>query len=151
MKKSLGNKRKEVSESQAHEIFEIYESFEEGEFSKIYPNKFFGYTKVIVEQPLVEEGVVKTDRNGNPKPDVFKRNQERVPLSDSVEEYYEREVQPHLPDSWLDRSKDRIGYEINFTKYFYKFIPLRSLEEIIADLQQIDMEIEGLSRELVSG
>ena len=151
MKKSLGNKRKEVSESQAREIFEIYESLEEGEFSKIYPNKFFGYTRVVVEQPLVEEDAVKTDRYGSPKPDTSKRDQERVPLSDSIEKYFLREVQPHLPDSWLDRSKDKVGYEINFAKYFYKFTPLRTLEEIVADLWQIDLEIENPSTELVSG
>ena len=150
MKKSLGNKRKEVAESHTHELFKIYESFTEGEFSKIYPNEFFGYTKVVVEQPLIEEGVVKTDRHGNPKPDSTKRDHERVPLLDDIENYFEREVQPHLPDSWLDRSKDKIGYEINFTKYFYKFKPLRSLEEISADLREIDIEIENLSKELAS-
>ena len=107
MKKSLGNKRKEVAESHTHELFKIYESFTEGEFSKIYPNEFFGYTKVVVEQPLIEEGVVKTDRHGNPKPDSTKRDHERVPLLDDIENYFEREVQPHLPDSWLDRSKDK--------------------------------------------
>ena len=151
MKKSLGNKRKEVSESHAHELLKIYESFEEGEFSKIYSNEFFGYTRVVVEQPLVEDGVVKTDRSGNPRPDPSMRDQERVPLSDCIEEYFEREVKPHVPDSWLDRSKDRSGYEVNFNKYFYKFTPLRSLEEIVADLKQIDMEIESLSKELVNG
>ena len=150
MKKSLGNKRKEVAESHTHELFKIYESFTEGEFSKIYPNEFFGYTKVVVEQPLIEEGVVKIDRHGNPKPDSTKRDHERVPLLDDIENYFEREVQPHLPDSWLDRFKDKIGYEINFTKYFYKFKPLRSLEEISADLREIDIEIENLSKELAS-
>lgn len=148
MKKSLGNKRREVVESQTLELFDIYESFMEGEFSKIYPNEFFGYTKVVVEQPLIEEGVVKKDRRGNPRPDSNKRDHERVPLLDNIEKYFESEVQPHLPDSWLDRSKDKVGYEINFTKYFYKFNPLRSLEEISVDLREIDSEIENISKEL---
>ena len=151
MKKSLGSKRKEVSQVHRRELFQIYESFAEREFSKIYSNDFFGYTKVTVEQPLVENGVVKTFKSGKPKPDSKKRDYERVPLTESVEHYYEREVRPHLSDSWLDRRKDKIGYEINFSKYFYKFTPLRSLEEIASDLKIIDEEIEQLSMELVGG
>ncbi len=151
MKKSLGNKRKEVSEAQYRRLFEIYESCAEGEYSKIYSNAFFGFTRVVVEQPLIENGVVKTYKSGKPKPDTKKRDYERVPLTESVEQYYEREVRPHLSDSWLDRKKDRVGYEINFSKYFYRFKPLRPLEEITADLRTLDEEIEELSMELVSG
>lgn len=84
----------------------------------------------------------------NPKPDTSKRGNERVSLSESIEEYYEREVKPHLPNSWMDRSKDKIGYEINFTKYFYKFTPLRSLDEISKDLRSLDEEIQRLSTEM---
>lgn len=151
MKKSLGSKRKEVSEVHTRELFQIYDSFAEGEFSKIYWNEFFGYTKVIVEQPLVENGVVKTYKSGKPKPDSKKRDYERVPLTESVEQFYENEVRPHLSDSWLDRRKDKVGYEINFSKYFYKFTPLRSLEEITSEIKKIDEEIEQLSMELVGG
>ena len=71
-----------------------------------------------------------------------------MPLTDSVEEYFEREVKPHLPDAWMNRAKDRVGYEINFSKYFYKFTPLRSLEEISFDLKVLDAEINELSMEL---
>ena len=150
MKKSLGNKRKEISESQSEELQHVYEAFEEGEFSKIYSNKYFGYTKVTVEQPLVEDNRIINDKSGKSKPDSKKRDNERVPLTDSVEEYFEREVKPHLPDAWMNRSKDRIGYEINFGKYFYKFTPLRSLEEISFDLKVLDTEINELSIELSS-
>lgn len=244
MKKNLGAKGKSINDAQIQTLFEIYQNNQESEFCKIYPNHFFGYTKVVVEQPLIEDGELKTDRQGNPKPDTSKRDHERVPLSDSVEDYYEREVKPHLPDlsaplpragkycvyvlkcaddsfykgqtndihrrldehqlekvsstakhlpvelvhwevfdsrekavkrekylksgkgrewlenqyvagklkamerhagSWMDRSKDRIGYEINFTKYFYKFTPLRSVEEIAQDLKTLDDEINQLS------
>ena len=106
MKKSLGNKRKEVSPIQRDQILNLYLNFEEGEKSQIHPNEFFGYTKVQVEQPVVDNGSVVTDRWGNPKPDTSKRHHERVPLLDDIDQYYEREVQPHLPDSWMDRSKD---------------------------------------------
>ena len=102
----------------------------------------------MVEQPLIENGELKKDRQGNPKPDTSKRDNERVSLSENIEDYYEREVKPHLPDSWMDRSKDKIGYEINFTKYFYKFAQLRGLEDIFRDLENLDDEIKKLSIEV---
>lgn len=148
MRKNLGDKGKYITEEQKDQLFNIYQKFEENEFCKIYPNSFFGYTKVVVEQPLIENGELKKDRQGNPKPDTSKRDNERVSLSESIEDYYEREVKPHLPDSWMDRSKDKIGYEINFTKYFYRFTPLRSLEEISKDLKSLDDEIQQLSMEM---
>ena len=149
MKKSLGNKRKEIAESHIEDFRKLYDAFSESEFSKIFPNKFFGYTRVTLEQPLVDEvGVIVTDKNGTPKADTQKRDYERVPLSRTVEEFFETEVKPHLRDAWMDRSKDMIGYVINFNKYFYKFTPLRSLEEISSDLQVLDEEIKQLSLEL---
>ena len=144
MKKSLGSKRKEISIEQSDQLFNIYKSFEEGEFSKIYSNNFFGYTKVVIEQPLKENGVVVTNKKGELTPDSSKRDNESLPLSEDINEYFKKEVQPHLRDSWMDRSKDKIGFEINFTKYFYNYKSLRSLEEIITELNQIDTEIESL-------
>ncbi len=148
MRKNLGDKGKYITEEQIQELFEIYQNNEENEFCKIYSNRFFGYTKVVVEQPLIEDGYIKTDKKGNPKPDTSKRDSERVLLSENVDEYYNREVKPHIPDAWMDRSKDKIGYQINFTKYFYKFTPLRSLEDISQDLKSLDDEIKHLSMEM---
>ena len=124
-------------------------NFQESEFCKIYPNEFFGYTKVTIEQPTIENGNVVPDKQGNPQPDTKKRDYERIPLSDNIDEYYEREVKPHLPDSWIDLSKNNIGYEINFTKYFYKHKPLRSLSDISQDLLKLDKETEGLMKEIL--
>ncbi len=148
LRKNLGNKGKYISEEQSQQLFKIYQNNEENEFSKIYPNNFFGYTKLIVEQPVIEDGETKTDKKGNLKPDTSKRDTEQVPLSESIENYYEREVRSNLPNSWIDRSKDKIGYEINFTKYFYKFTPGRGLEEISNDLKTLDDEIQKLSLEM---
>ena len=149
MKKNLGDKGKYLSDDQIQTLFDIYQSNKEGDFCKIFPNEFFGYTKIVVEQPLIENGAIKTDKKGNPKPDKNKQDSERVPLIQNVDEYYQRELQPHLPDSWVDRSKDKIGYEINFTKYFYKFTPLRPLEEITQDLKSLDDQIKQLSMEII--
>jgi len=150
MKKSLGNKRKEITEEDRSFLLEHYLNFENNEFSNIYPNDFFGYTKVTIEQPLMENGKIIKDKTGNPKSDTSKRDYERVPLLDNIEDYYQREVKPHLPDSWMDREKDKVGYEINFTKYFYKYKPLRSLKEITQDLLKLDEEIEGKMKEILS-
>jgi len=148
MKKNLGDKGRYITEEQKDRLFSIYQKFEKNEFCRIYPNSFFGYTKVVVEQPLVENGEIKTDRQGKTKPDSSRRDNERIPLSESIENYFEQEVKPHLPEAWMDRSKDKIGYEINFTKYFYKFTPLRSLDDIAKDLKSIDDEIKQLSLEV---
>ncbi len=150
MRKNLGDKGKYINDEQIQQLFEIYQGNKENEFCKIYPNNFFGYTKIIVEQPLIVDGDMKKDKHGNPKPDTSKRDTERVPLSESIDYYYDREVKSHLPESWMDRSKDKIGYEINFTKYFYQFTPLRSLEEISSDLKTLDDEIQKLSLEMTN-
>ena len=151
MKKNLGDKGKEINQTQINDLFEIYKNFKEGEFCKIYPNKFFGYTKVIIEQPLIENGQIKIDKKGNYKVDPAKRDYERVSLTENIEEYFKREVKPHLKDSWMDKSKNKVGYEINFSKYFYKFTNLRSLKEISEDLKSLDNEIKELSIEISNG
>lgn len=149
-KKSLGNKRKEITEENRSTLLENYLNFDENEYSKIYPNEFFGYTKVTIEQPLIENDEIVMDKAGNPKPDSQKRDYERVPLLDNIDDYFQREVIPHLPDSWMDKTKDKVGYEINFTKYFYKYKPLRSLEEITQDLLKLEKESEGLMKDIMS-
>ena len=121
MKRNLGDKNAFISDSHIRHIVELYTDFEEAEHCKIYPNAFFGYTKVTVERPLIDEEteVVVTDKKDNPKPDTKLRDSERVPLTEDIDNYYQREVKPHLPDSWMDRKKDKVGYEINFNRYFY--------------------------------
>jgi type I restriction enzyme M protein len=170
IKTTLGNKMFEISEEGRSEILSLYQNFEDGEertvkiydkeikdrvsvkniCSKIYPNEFFGYTKVTIEQPLLDDdGNVVTDNKENPKPNSKKRDYERVPLGEDIDEYYKREVKPHLPNSWMDRNKNKVGYEINFTKYFYKYEPLRSLEDITQDLLKLDEEIGGTMKEIL--
>jgi type I restriction enzyme M protein len=144
MKKSLGSKRKFIGDSQREQLIRTYQNFEENEYSKIFDNEFFGYTKVTIEQPKVENGKVVRDKSGNPKPDSKLRDSERVPLSDDIEEYFNREVEPHLPNSWIDYDKSKVGYEINFTKYFYQYKPLRSSDDISQNLLELKKESENL-------
>jgi type I restriction enzyme M protein len=149
MKKSLGNKRKEVTDEGRNKVLESYSNFVENEYSQIHDNEYFGYTKVTIEQPKIEDGEVVTNKQGKPKPDTSKRDHERIPLTDDIEEYFEREVKPHLPESWMDDTKNKVGYEVNFTKYFYQYIPLRSMSEITQDLLKLEKESENLLKEVI--
>ncbi len=97
-----------------------------------------------------------TDKNGNPEPDTDLRDHELVPLKDDWHDYVEREVKPFVPDAWVnenhrdasDGKVGRVGYEINFTRYFYRYIPPRPLEEINSELKTLEAEIAGLFREM---
>ncbi|MDJ0902082.1 MAG: class I SAM-dependent DNA methyltransferase [Xenococcus sp. MO_188.B8] len=160
MSRSLGNKRKQISENGETKgigfITKLYGDFQENEFVKIFPNKFFGYWRVTVEQPLKDEQGEIVKSKGKPKPDKNLRDYENIPflredangnlVPQTIEEYFEREVLPHVPDAWIDEKKTKTGYEINFTKYFYEFKPLRSLAEIRADilaLEESSLELEA--------
>ena len=82
------------------------------------------------------------------EPDADLRDFENVPLKVDIDAYFEREVRPHVPDAWMDRSKDKVGYEINFNRHFYHYTPPRPLEEIDAELKQAEEEIMRLLREV---
>jgi len=88
------------------------------------------------------------DDKGNVEPDPELRDYENVPLKEDVDEYMKREVLPHVPDAWVDHDKTKIGYEINFNRYFYRYIPPRPLEEIEADLRTIETEIADMLAEV---
>jgi type I restriction enzyme M protein len=89
-----------------------------------------------------------TDTQGNPEPDTDLRDYENVPLKENIDEYMKREVLPHVSDAWVDESKTKIGYELNFNRYFYKYIPPRPLEVIESELKQIESEIAAMLREV---
>ena len=80
--------------------------------------------------------------------DADLRDFENIPLKEDIEAFFEREVMPHVPDAWMDRTKDKVGYEINFNRHFYQYTPLRPLHEIDADLKQAEDEIMRLLREV---
>jgi type I restriction enzyme M protein len=150
MSKSLGDKRNELSDDHIAEITKIYGEFKEGDYSKIFENKAFGYAKVTVERPERNaKGQVVTDKKGSPKPDSSLRDTENIPLLMDVQEYMEKEVLPHVPDAWIDHSKTNVGYEVNFTKYFYQYKPLRSLDDIRKDIIAIEQETDGLLKEVI--
>lgn len=255
MRKSLGNKRNEISPEQIKEISKLYSDFKEGEYVKIFDNSDFGFRKITVERPLQmnyqvsqdrierleeqsyfqnlaiskkkkedaklreeeagrkkqekilqilsdmdgsilyknrddfekqlisafkkggykldaplknalfnglserdEAADVCTTKKGEPEPDTDLRDYESIPLGEDINEYFKREVIPHVPDAWInEKIKDlkddkigKIGYEINFTRYFYKYKPLRALEEIDADIKELEKEIMEMLAEVTS-
>ena len=90
------------------------------------------------------------DRRGNPEPDRELRDTERVPLQEDVDEYFAREVLPHIPDAWLDKTKTKIGYEIPLNRHFYVYEPPRPLEEIRSELQVLEREVAVLLAEVTA-
>ncbi len=245
MRKSLGDKRKELSTEHIAEITRLYGAFEEGERVKILPNEAFGFLRITVERPLrlrweitddtlaaarTEKKLAKlhpdvvdtvvaalaqhtalsgTDRRavakivlpilqtagltvaqqkavmqalasrdadapavtslkGEPEPDPDLRDQENVSLPSvrvgfeddpthrlatieyrsAVEDHLTAEVHPYVPDAWIDHTKTKIGYEIPLTRHFYKYVPPRPLDEIDAEIKQLEAEIQELLREV---
>jgi len=255
MRKSLGDKRREIPRDKAKQILALHKAFEEGEHVKIFPTTHFGFRKITVERPLQldfqaskerivrldeerafanlavskkkkpdvkaqeeaegreqqatiramlqampnkryldrdafvralktaakkhgvtlpapiqkailaalsernEEAAVCTDRHGDPEPDSELRDTESVPLAESVDEFFDREVRPHVPDAWIDRSKcdhkdgqaGVVGYEINFNRYFYQYTPPRPLEKIEADIKAIEKDILSMLADVTGG
>ena len=105
------------------------------------------------------------DGKGEPEPDTELRDNENVPLiavpekdyngedeidRDTINDYFRREVLPHVADAWIDWSKTKIGYEINITKYFYKYLPLRNLSEIRADILALEAETDGMIKQAIA-
>lgn len=221
MRKSLGSKRKYLSDEQIAEIAKLHEAFEEGPNSKIFATTDFGYRRITVERPLrlrfsvtpdklaayenvkgadqieafasvqgefdnlpaflkaagikkLGKGALKAalacfgerdtnaqpvlDDKGNQQADADLREFENVPLNQSIDDYFAREVLPHLPDAWIDAGKTDakdgqvgiVGYEINFNRYFYVYQPPRPLAEIDADLKAVEAEIAALLGEVTT-
>lgn len=107
---------------------------------------------IFTEKDETAEPVILEHTDDGPvyEPDTDLRDTENVPLKESIEIYFAREVLPHVPDAWIDYEKTVRGYEISFTKYFYKFKTLRSLEEIKADILALEAETEGVLQQIVA-
>ena len=151
MRKSLGSKRKELSQEHIEDITRLFGNFEEHSrqvdgspvpISRIFANDAFGYHTITVERPERDaQGRVvlgtKGKGKGKPVADASLRDTENVPLSDDITEYFKREVLPHAPDAWIDTDKTKVGYEIPFNRHFYVFKPPRPLAEIDAELKGV--------------
>lgn len=160
MRKSLGSKRKELSDDHITEITRLFGQFIEASegkkpISRIFKNSDFGYRTITVERPLKDENgrIIPGEKGklkGKPQPDSSLRDTENVPLNEDVETYFKREVLPHAPDAWIDHDKTKVGYEIPFNRHFYVFEPPRELAAIDADLKQCTDRILAMIRGLTA-
>ena len=150
MRKNLGNKRNEMTKDHIDEITKIYGDFIENEISKIYDNDFFGYRKVTVLQAKTDEsGNKEKNKKGEYIQDKDKgTDTETIPLQEDIHDYMEREVLPFASNSYIDNSKTKIGYEISFTKYFYKYQEPRTTKEIMAEILELDKKLDGVLKEI---
>lgn len=142
-RKALGNKRNDIPESAIEEITRLYGDFRETEISKIFDNEDFGYTKITVERPLRDENGEIVLKKGKKQPDSSLRDTESVPLKEDIDEYFKREVLPFAPDAWIDTKKSTVGYEIPFTRYFYKYEAPKPSAEIMAEILELEKELDG--------
>ena len=145
-RKSLGNKRNEFTDECIALIAKAYSEFAEGVYedgalvveSKIKANDDFKYSKVVVEQPVCDDEGKPILKRGKPTADSSKRDTESIPWTEEIEAYMERNVYPYAPDAWIDEKKTKIGYEIPFTREFYKYVAPRSSADIFAHLEELD-------------
>jgi len=144
MRKSLGDKRKYLTDEHVEQVTRLYHDAidTDDERVKVYANDTFGFQRITVERPKLDDGgQPQRTRKGNvPDPDL--RDNETVPLTEDVDDYVKREVLPHAPDAWVDTTKTKIGYEIPFARHFYTYVPPRSLRDIDDDLAQVEDEIQ---------
>ena len=156
-RKSLGNKRNEFTDECIALITEAYNAFTEGVFengalvveSKIKSNEEFKYSKVVVEQPVCDDEGKPILKRGKPTADSSKRDTESIPWTEEIETYMERNVYPYAPDAWIDEKKTKIGYEIPFTREFYKYVAPRSSAEIFAHLEELDKAESALMAKIM--
>jgi type I restriction enzyme M protein len=150
MRKPLGKKRVQFDANHIKAITKLFLDFETNEHSIILDNTDFGYHRITVHQPEKDEqGNVVLDSKGRPKSDAKLRDIENIPLNESIDDFFEAEVLPFVPDAWYNPKETKIGYEVNFAKYFYQYQAPRSLAAITSDILAIEQETENLLKEII--
>jgi len=155
-RKNIGNKRVDLDDNSIDLIMKAYSAFDDVEFkdndlvveSKVFYNDYFGYTKVTVETPILDEEGKPVLKKGKMLPDKSKSDTEIIPLMDDIDAYIKKNVTPYNELAYLDRSKDKIGYEIPFTRLFYKFEAPAKSEDIFAEIKELEAEETILMKEL---
>ena len=142
-RKPIGNKRVDIKEPAKDLIVKAYGEYRDGIYedviddqytivvkSKVLPALSLGYNKITVESPVTDEDGRPIFKKGKMQADPSKRDTEKVPLDEDMDEYFKREVLPYKPNSWIDHSKDKIGNEIPFTKTFYEYLEMEPSDVI---------------------
>lgn len=155
-RKNIGNKRVDLDDNCIKLILKAYESFVDGMFedsglsveSKVYDNDFFGYTKVTVETALCDESGKPILKKGKMQPIKGATDSEVIPLQDDIDEYIDKNVIPYNHAAYLDRNKDKIGYEIPFTKLFYIYELPTPSQQVFEEIKELEAEETSLMKEL---
>ncbi|MFQ7514406.1 MAG: N-6 DNA methylase [Ruminococcus callidus] len=155
-RKNIGNKRVDLDDSCISLIMEAYNDFAEKIYtandlaveSKIFDNAFFGFTKVTVETAQTDENGKMILKKGNPQAVKGASDTEIIPLGEDIDAYIQKNVLPYNPLAFLNRKKDKIGYEIPFTRLFYKFTAPVSSESIFDEIKELEAEENVLMKEL---
>lgn len=157
LRKNLGEKNGEVNAALRKKILDLYLAFDKAdpEYSKVFENHEFGYWQVTMQQPKRDEnGKILLDKKGNPVIDKERSGDtEIIPFTyeGGIDAFIQNEVHPYAPDAFVKPGSEKVGYELSFTKYFYKPVQLRTLGEIAADIRAIEKETDGLLDEIIGG
>ena len=157
LRKNLGEKNGEVNAALRKKILDLYLVFDKAdpEYSKVFENHEFGYWQVTMQQPKRDEnGKILLDKKGNPVIDKERSGDtEIIPFTyeGGIDAFIQNEVHPYAPDAFVKPGSEKVGYELSFTKYFYKPVQLRTLDEIAADIRAIEKETDGLLDEIIGG
>ena len=154
-RKSIGTKRNDITDDCRRLIVQAYKDFKDDKIygdkagvhcqSKIFNTEDFGYYKIVVERPALDENGKPILKKGKPIPDSNRRDFENVPMTEDIEEYFRREVLPYAPDAWIDDKKTKVGYEIPMTRYFYEYQPPEPVEDILSRITALEGNIsDGL-------
>ena len=150
MRKPLGKKRVQFDANHINTITKLFLDYVPNEYSIILDNTDFGYHQITVHQPEKDEkGNIVLDSKGKPKSDAKLRDVENIPLKDSIDDFFETEVLPFVPNAWYNAKETKVGYEVNFAKYFYQYQAPRNLTEITKDILAIEEETENLLKEII--
>ncbi|MBQ9225726.1 MAG: SAM-dependent DNA methyltransferase [Fibrobacter sp.] len=150
LRKNLGEKNCETNEADRAKILKLLMDFKETEQSKIFDNSEFGYWSVPLMKPVLDEsGKPVKDKKGNVKYKASRNETEQIPMNypGGIEGFYENEVKPYTPDVIF--GEPTVGYELSFTKYFYKPVELRSLKDIKNDIMKLERQTEGALAEIL--
>ncbi len=152
-RKSIGKKRNDITDLCRSLIVQAYGEFKhdavygdkDGVYchSKIFNVEDFGYHKIVVERPMLDEQGKPVLKKGKPVADASLRDTENVPMTEDIEEYFQREVLPYVPDAWIDTKKTKVGYEIPMTRYFYEYEIPEPVEDIISRITVLEANISA--------
>ena len=149
LRKNLGSKNCETTEADRRRILQLLMDFKETPESKIFPNEEFGYWQVPVLRPKRDKDGNIVLKKGKPVMACIKKESEQIPLlyPGGIEAFYEKEVKPYDSEAQFD--EPIVGYELSFTKYFYKPVQLRTLDAIMEDIRKIERDTDGLLDEIM--